>query len=113
MKLLKRNDYSNFWRHTHDWRMPLEPVQPLKCPICGGAVRYKEYSLQSRSYQVAGRQYRVDLWYKCCSCAYVWQHGVSVDKKYYTEIVEALTKKIGRIRPLHILEVIDLEKLCI
>ena len=108
--MLSRNDYSLFWRHTYDWRMPLEPKGELKCPVCKGNARYKEYSLQTRHYKVAGDQHRIDLWYKCCSCAHVWQHGVSVEKEYYIEIAEMMVKKIGRIRPLHVLEIIDMEE---
>lgn len=110
VRILPRNDYSTHWERTHDWQIPLKPKFNLKCPVCGGKPRYKEYYPHHREYRKVGHQYRIDVWFKCTQCAYVWVHGVSITKDYYYEITEAMQKNIGRIRPLHILEVIDIEK---
>ena len=109
MKTLERCDYSGFWKKTHDWVVPYRPKFALRCPICGSEARYKEYYPHVRHFKNIEPQYRIDLWFKCCRCAYVWQHGISTDEDYYREITEKMKEKIGVIRPLHILEVIDNE----
>ena len=110
MDLLPGSDYSGWWEYTHDWQMPLRPVKSLHCPVCGGPVRLKEYYPHTRQYKVAGKQFRIDVWIKCCACAHVWAHGVSVPEAYYREIVSEMEKRLGSVRPLHVLEAIDIEQ---
>ena len=109
MEILKRNDYSRFWERTNDWRVPFKARFDLKCPICSGKARYKEFYPHVRYFKNIEPQYRVDLWFKCCQCAYVWQHGISIDEDYFRYITDKMREKIGMIRPLHILEFIDNE----
>ena len=108
IKALPKNDYSGFWEYTHNWQIPLKPKKNLVCPVCQGKnVRFKEYFPHVRHYKVWGAQYRIDTWFKCCTCAHVWVHGVSVTEDYYNEVVSKMQEKLGRIRPLHILEALE------
>ena len=98
------------WEYTHDWRIPLEPKFSIKCPICGGAARFKSHYLHNRVYEVTGQQPRIDMVYKCTNCAYVMTFGVHITEDYYQEISGKVQGVVGRIRTIHILEVIDLER---
>ena len=97
------------WEYTHDWRQPVKPRFEIKCPICGGKTRWKHYNPHIREYKVAGRQPRFDVCYKCEQCGYVMTFGVHITEEYYREIEQAMLKNLGRVRTLHILEVIDRE----
>jgi hypothetical protein len=98
------------WEYTGDWRIPLIPKFKIRCAVCGNEdVRFKEYYPHLREYKVTGKQPRIDMTYKCCNCAYVWKHGVHITEDYYWKIIEKMQEELGRIRPIHILEIIDRE----
>ena len=109
INVLERNDYRGKWKYTGAWYQPLTPTFNLRCPVCGGVARFKEYYPHSRNYG-SGVNCRIDQWYKCCECAMVWVHGVTVNEDVYKEVIAKLEGKVGRIRPLHILESIQIEK---
>lgn len=102
------DNFDSTWKKTYNIWMPLEPRIEIKCPICSSGVRFKEYNLQHRSYKITGDKFRVDMFYKCVNCGFVLTFGVPVDSKYYYNIKSKQEDLIGRSRPLHILEYIDL-----
>lgn len=109
IEIKERSDYRSKWKYTGAWHQPLTPTFNLTCPICGGEARFKEYYPHSHNHG-GGVNCRVDQWFKCCSCAYVWVHGITVNETIYREIEGRLKDRVGNIRPLHILESIELQK---
>lgn len=55
----------------------------LVCPVCRtGRVQTRHYRFHTRS-GTPTVPHRVDVGFKCCGCACVWEHGVAVSRDWY------------------------------
>lgn len=105
------NNVLAHWEYTNNWIIPLKPKFSISCPICGGDTRFKQHNLHYREFKITGKQPRLDMTYKCIQCSYIMNFGVHITETYYNNITKQLLSIVGRVRTLHILEAIDIERL--